>query len=179
MPALPLPNVIRTERLALRPWAAEDAPQLVEALGESVDHLLPWIPWATAAAPSIGQVETLLSRWKAERESGANFIYAACRATDERLVGGIGLYARVGPGRLEVGYWMRRTESGKGLATEAARAVTSAGFALPHVSGLEIHTHPSNLPSRRIPEKLGYRFLGVRETGERSSAVYECRSDGE
>jgi ribosomal-protein-serine acetyltransferase len=149
----------------------------MEALCESVQHLFPWIPWATSEAPSADRTRFLLSTWIAQRETGANFTYAVLRLAGGRLVGGVGLYDRVGPDRLEIGYWIRRTEAGQGLATEAAGAMTAAGFALPNISALELHTHVPNVLSRRVAEKLGYRFLGVRGHSEAESAVYECRSD--
>lgn len=182
MPAIPLPGVLESERLVLRPWRPDDAAALQAALAESVEHLQPWIPWATPEAPTLERAASLLANWIAQREAGENFIYAAFDRESGRLVGGIGLYARVGPDALEVGYWIRRSEAGRGLATEATRALTHAGFGVTGVSRLEIHTDSRNLPSRRVPEKLGYELTAVREGacrtpgGERrDTAIYELR----
>jgi RimJ/RimL family protein N-acetyltransferase len=157
MPPLALPDRLLTERLFLRPWVAADADALRAALEESVEHLLPWIPWATPEAPGAEETRALLDGWIAQRASGESFIYAILQRDGGLLLGGIGLYARVGPGRLEVGYWLRRTASGLGFATEAAAAIGAAGLALAGVHALEIHTDPRNLASMRIPTKLGYR----------------------
>lgn len=182
MPAIPLPGSLESARLALRPWRPDDAAALREALAESVEHLRPWIPWATPEAPTPEQAASLLAGWIAQRGTGENFIYAVFDRGNDRLIGGIGLYARVGPDALEVGYWIRRSEAGRGLATEATRALTHAAFGVPGVSRLEIHTDPRNLASRRVPEKLGYELTALREGayrtpgGERSdTAVYELR----
>ena len=40
------PYRIVTERLVLRTWEPRDAPLLKEAVDSSIDHLLPWMPWA-------------------------------------------------------------------------------------------------------------------------------------
>jgi len=182
VPAIPLPEVLESERLVLRPWRPDDAAALRAALAESVDHLRPWIPWATSEAPTLEQAASLLTGWIAQREAGENFIYAVFDRAEDRLVGGIGLYARVGPDALEVGYWIRRSDAGRGLATEATRALTRAGFGVPGVVRLEIHTDPQNLASRRVPEKLGYELTSVREGAyrtpggdRRDTAVYELR----
>jgi RimJ/RimL family protein N-acetyltransferase len=127
MQPLPLPTRIETARLVLRPWTAADAEPLQAALDESVEHLLPWIPWATPRAPGAEETRALLEGWIAQRESGDNFMYAIFHSDTGRLAGGIGLYARVGPGRLEIGYWLRRTAAGFGYATEATAAITAAG----------------------------------------------------
>jgi RimJ/RimL family protein N-acetyltransferase len=183
MTALPLPARLETERLVLRPWELTDAAPLEAALGESVDHLLPWIPWATHDAPSRRQTEGLLAGWIAQRESGDNFIYAVFDRDGGTLVGGIGLYARIGPDALEVGYWIRRSAAGRGLATEATRVLTGAGLAVPGIRRLEIRTDPRNLASRRVPEKLGYALTGIlrgeyrlRGGEPRDTAVYELRT---
>lgn len=182
MTPLPLPPRLETERLLLRPWELADAAQLEEALGESVDHLLPWIPWATREAPSRKQTEGLLAGWIAQRVDGDNFMYAVFDRETGTLVGGIGLYARVGPDALEVGYWIRQSAAGRGLATEATRALTGVGLGVPGIRRLEIHTDPRNLASRRVPEKLGYTLTIIRRGeyglggGEpRDTAIYELR----
>ena len=182
MRPLELPDLIETERLLLRPWAIEHAEALADALGESVEHLMPWIPWATPVAPTRTQAEALVRRWIEERTAGVNFIYAVLERREGRLVGGIGLYARVGKGRLEIGYWLRRSAAGAGLATESARALTEAGFAVTDIEALEIHIDPENSASRRIPEKLGYSLVEHRrgrDTGQerlRDTLVFLKRS---
>jgi len=161
-PSLPLPASLQTSRLLLRPWVRTDEIALQAALGESVAQLLPWIPWATPAAPTNEESRALIQRWIGEREAGVNFIYAMFERAGTRLVGGVGLYNRVGPGALEIGYWVRTAAAGAGYATEASAALTSAGFALPGIERMEIHIDPRNAPSRRVPEKLGYSLLEVR-----------------
>jgi len=160
--SLPLPASLQTSRLLLRPWVRTDEIALQAALGESVAQLLPWIPWATAAEPTPEESRALIQRWIGERETGTNFIYAMFERASTRLVGGVGLYNRVGPGALEIGYWVRTAAAGAGYATEASAALTKAGFALPGIERMEIHIDPRNAPSRRVPEKLGYTLLEIR-----------------
>jgi RimJ/RimL family protein N-acetyltransferase len=158
MPHRP-PARILTPRLLLRRWQIRDSPALVEALTESVDHLLPWIPWATAAPPTRHEAEMRLRIWRDEFAEGTNFVYAALDRKDDSLVGGVGLYPRIGRGGLEIGYWIRLSRAGAGLAGEATRALTRAGFGVDRITRLEIHCDPKNDPSRRIPERLGYRLV--------------------
>ncbi len=68
---------------------------------------------------------------------------ASCRA---RTLGG-----------LEIGYWVRADCVGQGLATEATRALTTEGLALPGIDRIQIHCDPANRASAAIPRKLGYR----------------------
>jgi RimJ/RimL family protein N-acetyltransferase len=179
-----LPRPIETKRLILRPWEPGDADELQAALGESVDHLKPWIPWALPEPPTIDQARDLLSTWIEEFRSGKTYIFATFDRSDSSLIGGVGLYPRVGPDALEIGYWIRFTRAGSGFATEASRALTQVGFGVPNIARLEIHTSPDNLSSMRVPEKLGYALLEIRRTeiepeGQlRETAVFTLTRDG-
>ena len=54
------------------------------------------------------------------------------------LVGGIGLMTRIGPGGLEIGYWVHRAYTRRGLATTASAALVEQAFRLPGVQRVEI-----------------------------------------
>jgi RimJ/RimL family protein N-acetyltransferase len=158
-----LPSLIQTDRLLLRPWRAEDLDALHEALTESVEHLKPWIPWATPEAPTLAESDARLTTWLDDFINAETFLFAAFDRTDSTLVGGIGYFPRVGPGALEIGYWIRLSRAGSGFATEASRALTDVGLGLPGIERLEIHMDPTNVTSRRVPEKLGYSLLELRD----------------
>jgi RimJ/RimL family protein N-acetyltransferase len=155
------PDTIHTERLILRPWRRADLHILHDALVESVDHLSPWIPWAQPETPTVADAEARLGIWIRDFDTGTNHVYAVFEERDGRLIGGVGLHPRVGPGAIEVGYWIRLRDVGRGLATEATRALTDVAFRLPDIDRVEIHCAPANAPSRRVAEKAGYRFTGI------------------
>ena len=81
-----------------------------------------------------------------------------------RFVGAVGLLPdpkRECPGVAMLGYWLDEACWGRGLMTEAARAVVGYGFSQ---LGLEMVTatcYPHNERSRRVLERLGFRFGGV------------------
>ncbi len=89
-------------------------------------------------------------------------------AAEAELLGGVGLYRRVGPGALEIGYWVRSDRTGRGIATEAARALTGAAFATAGVDRVEVHCDPRNAASAAVPGKLGYRHRETREGDART-----------
>jgi ribosomal-protein-alanine N-acetyltransferase len=83
------------------------------------------------------------------------------RARDDGRFIGRGLleYIVVGGGReLEVGYSVIAPEWGRGFATEMARAIVSIAFSLPDVESIVSFTWPDNAASRRVMEKVGFRF---------------------
>src|SRR5438093_1311993 len=73
---------------------------------------------------------------------------------------GRGLHRRIGPGGLEIGYWVHVDHVGHGYATTAAGALTTLAFEDPAITHVEIHVEPANAASNRVPEKLGFELVG-------------------
>jgi RimJ/RimL family protein N-acetyltransferase len=160
------PERIRTPRLLLRCYQSEDAPLLKEAIDSSLAHLRAWMPWAMAEPSELSVLEARLERFRAEFTAGLDFTFGIFEPTERSLLGGIGLHPRLGPGALEIGYWMRASATGQGYATEAARALTQVALALPGIARVEIRCDPANARSAAIPRRLGYRHVEtlVRDT---------------
>ena len=54
-----------------------------------------------------------------------------------------------------LGYWVRTSRAGEGIATEAAKLIARYGFEKLGFQRIEIVVPTGNLPSLRIAEKLG------------------------
>jgi RimJ/RimL family protein N-acetyltransferase len=72
------------------------------------------------------------------------------------LLGGTGLHGRIGPGGLEIGYWVRASATRQGIATESSAALTRVGFEVCEADRIEIRIEPGNEASFGIPRKLGF-----------------------
>jgi RimJ/RimL family protein N-acetyltransferase len=152
---------METERLVVRCFSPEDAPKLKDAIDVSLDHLRAWMPWAKDDPEPVDAKVELLRRFRGDFDLGNAFLYGIFSADDSVLLGGTGLHPRIGPnaleiGYLEIGYWVRRDEIGKGLATEAVAAVVRVGFEVHKIGRIEIHCDPANVRSAAIPRKLGF-----------------------
>ncbi|BAJ27731.1 MULTISPECIES: GNAT family N-acetyltransferase [Kitasatospora] len=148
---LPLGNGahLRRRRLA-------DAAALNAAVIANLDHLRPWMPWARTV-PTLAESEQLSASGEQVWDRGTDFMYLLGLDAEPALViGGFGLHGRIGPGALEIGYWVHREHTGRGLATAAARALTDAALALPGITRAEIHCDESNAASAAVPRRLGY-----------------------
>ncbi len=95
--------------------------------------------------------------------------------------------ARRGPGGLEIGYWVARDRTGRGMATAAAAALTEAAFGLPGIERVEIVHDLNNAASGQVPRKLGYARAGTGpgrfqrapgECGTARSGVWRARAAG-
>jgi RimJ/RimL family protein N-acetyltransferase len=150
------PYRIETERLVVRCWEPRDAPLLKDAIDTSLDHLLPWMPWAHDEPQTLDQKIDLLRAFRSRFDAGEDFIYGIFSADESEALGGTGLHTRAGDNAFEIGYWIRASAIGKGFATEATAALTRVAFAVCAVERVEIHVAPENKGSWCIPQKLGF-----------------------
>lgn len=162
------PTRIETSRLVLRLAQADEAHLVRAAIDSSLDHLRAWMPWALNEPRSLADTRALLTRGRARFSSGDDFQYSIFDAGETEIVGGIGLHRRSEQDCLEIGYWIRADRVGQGFATESARALTEAALQMPDTERVQIDCDPSNVPSKRVPEKLGYTLVERREGNKRT-----------
>lgn len=181
-----LPYRIATDRLVLRCWEPADAPLVQEAIASSLEHLRRWMPWAHDEPRPPEESVRLLATFRARFDLGEDWGYGIFEPTEERVLGGGGLHTRLGPGALEIGYWLRGDATGRGLATEAAAALTRVGFEYGDVDRIEIRVEPGNERSLAVPRRLGFaeeatlrRRLPAGPDGEpRDVVVFTLFADG-
>ncbi len=155
------PYLIRTARLTIRCWEPRDAPLLKAALDASLDHLRPWMPWAHDEPTPLQDKIELLRRFRGMFDLGQDFVYGLFDRDESEVVGGAGLHTRVGDDAFEIGYWLRATSVGAGLAREATAALTTVAFGVCGVDRVEIHIDPANERSLGVPRALGFEEEGT------------------
>ncbi|QCW51740.1 GNAT family N-acetyltransferase [Nocardioides dongxiaopingii] len=155
-PSLPL----RTERLVLRPALESDVEALVAYRGDP--EVCRWLPFEPQDA---GDVRERVAAWHrhlaADPAADQDADWALTLVADHEgvVVGDVMLRLKGGTQRsiAEVGYVFHPGHGGRGLATEAARAVT--GLAFDHFGCHRVHANldPRNAASARLCERLGMR----------------------
>jgi RimJ/RimL family protein N-acetyltransferase len=147
-------------RVELRHLRDADAEAFNAAVQASLEALRPWMTWAAAEPRPIEERLELIRSWAREREDGGDESFGIF--VDGEVAGACGLHRRIGPGGLEIGYWVRSDLTGRGVATAAARRLTEIAFARPGVDHVEIHHDRANAASARIPAKLGFERIEER-----------------
>lgn len=137
--------------LHARVLAAEDAALLVEAThAETAPSLWgarPVGPYAPHDA------EAALSLW--DPAAGGQFSIGVLRA--RRLLAAVGLMPDE-VGSVELAYWVRPEERGRGIASQAVRAVTPWAHHALDATRIWLEINPRNEPSLRLAQHVGYRF---------------------
>jgi ribosomal-protein-serine acetyltransferase len=147
------------DEIELRRWHLNDIGALHRVVTESLAHLLPWVLWA--AGHDREATRTFLARSEEYWESDKGYNYAITSAG--AVIGSCDLMRRIGPGGLEIGYWLHPEWTGRGLATMSAAALLHQGFELAGIDRIEIHHDARNLASGAVPRRLGFTEVERRQ----------------
>lgn len=158
---MPVPHRLETPRLILRRYRPEDAPLLKDAIDDSLDRLVPWMPWARTEPTPLPALAERLATFATSFDAGTEWMIGIFDPAEQRLLGGTGLHRR-GPAHvLEIGYWLRTGEEGYGYATEAVEALRQVASKVPGITHLRICCDPRNHRSAGVPIRLGFTSLGT------------------
>ena len=149
-------ETMRTERLLLRPYRAEDADAVFAACQDP--EIQRWtqvpVPYAAEhAAEFVGAVAP--QTWA---DGGA--LFAVEPLDGGPLVGSIGLFPP-SDGVGEAGYWTVPGQRGRGLTGEALRVLTDWALGVVGLHRVELLVDPANSGSRRVAESAGFVAEGT------------------
>ena len=144
--------------LLLRRWQTADAEALGRAVGESVEHLRPWMDWAAEEPLPLRRRRARIEAWGLDWAEGRDVVLGVFLG--EEIIGGCGLHRRIAPDGLEIGYWIHPAHLRRGWATCVAGLLTDAALGLPEITHVEIHHAKANQASAGVPRKLGFSWLG-------------------
>jgi RimJ/RimL family protein N-acetyltransferase len=147
-------EVVRTERLVLRPYRPADVDEVFRACqDEGIQRWIP-VPEPYTRADAVDFV----TRHTVEARATKAGLLTAIEA-DGRFVGSAGLHlpqSLLGPG---VGYWVAPWARGHGYAAEAARAL--AEWAIAHgAHRVHLLADVANVPSQQVARRAGFREEG-------------------
>lgn len=164
---IPYPFELRTERLVIRSPREADAPALRLAIAESIDALRLWMPWAQAV-PALEESQANCKKAVVDFQQGRDYRLHLFLKEPQTFIGSSGLHAidwRVP--KVEIGYWVRTSYSGKGYITEAIREITRYAIEELGMNRVEIRMSAGNTKSRAVPERLGFTFEGQLRNDDR------------
>ncbi|MCW2859156.1 MAG: GCN5-related N-acetyltransferase [Actinoallomurus sp.] len=149
------PTTLRTDRLTLRPPAADDAADQFAAVDHEVQR---WMCWSVNYSPDKS-LQWCTEEAFRDPSREANFVIVP-HATG-RLAGVIGISrADWETGVAETGYWLGPADRRHGYVAEAVRAVARYAFGL-GLHRLEVLAAVGNIASQRVAERAGFTREGV------------------
>ncbi len=155
-------NYLETERLILRPIKNSDANDIFEySKNPNVGPAAGWEPHK-----SIEDTRKIMKDIFIGKEN----IFGMVLKSSGKIIGSIGLHTdprRNNPRVLMLGYAMSEYCWGKGLMTEAAKAVIEYGFHELPIDMISCTCYTFNSRSRRVIQKCGFEYEGCLRQAEK------------
>lgn len=148
---------LRTRSLLLDPLARDDYPWLCALYADP--EVMRFIGTGTRTAEH--SCKTLDAALEQGARLGYGYWVLRDAATSERL-GGAMLMIRQEGSPVELGFLLARSAWGRGVASEAARAVVDHALGELNLPGLHAFTDAANAPSMAVLRKAGFRDDGLR-----------------
>lgn len=148
--------------ISIRRYGAEDIPVLFEAAresaGESFTRWMPWYHEQYAIEDSSAFILHCEEAWVKGEEYG----FGVFDAGTGDLLGGVGLNQFNRDHKFaNLGYWVRSSRMGRGVAPAATLLTARFGFEDLGLNRVEIVVAAGNVRSQRVAEKAGARREGV------------------
>src|SRR5687767_13936848 len=155
-----LPHVMETPRIKLRPQVDSHAEAFFPYVRDP--DLSKHVTWA--AHKDINETREWIAKARGMVAAGTDMVWTI--EHEGAPVGCVGLHGitwgvrAVRYDRAELGYWIALPFWRKGLMTEAATSATRWGFETLGLHKINVSCFEANVGSRRVIEKIGYRFVG-------------------
>jgi RimJ/RimL family protein N-acetyltransferase len=139
----------------MRPFEADDVTVAHEWFGDS--EVMRFTP--TGADASIEKTAARVEKYFQHQQRHGFSKWIVTHRNDGTPIGDAGLMYLPDSEDVELGYRLRRSMWGRGLATEVAGAWLEYGFENLRLDRVLAVVHPENLDSVRIVEKIGMKML--------------------
>jgi ribosomal-protein-serine acetyltransferase len=150
--------------LELRPVRLDDAETLFCAVERNRERLRRWLPWVTAEY-TRQDMRNFLHEKEAENRAGLALTTGIW--SSGTLCGAIGLHPfDVRHRSSSIGYWVDCQHEGRGIVTQACRAIVNEGFSGHGLHRIEIRCAIGNERSAAIAKRLGFIHEGVLRDAE-------------
>lgn len=145
-------------QIVIRPFEPGDADDFVRAAHESIETVGRWMSWCT---PSFNREQALA--WFAicdqDRAAGSAFDMGLFCAVTGQLLGGAGINQLAPHHRYgNIGYWVRQSRQGQGIARQAVILLRDFGFERLGLFRLEIVMGVGNIASEAVAIAAGATF---------------------
>ena len=150
--------MIETKRLTLRPFNRDDLDIIAKLYSD--EEIMAYMPIPVLDNETA---QKLLNRFVAGWKDVPQINYemaVVCKQTNEKI-GRAEITRHYSEESAMIGWMLIKSAWGKGLATEAAKAVIRCAFDVWNLELLSIYRYPENVRSGRVIEKCGFTYEGT------------------
>ena len=150
--------------VTLREFEHGDTQAVFEAVMANYEHLKGFMHWMSPDY-SLQSAKDFVEQSIAGRADRKALGFGIFRK--KKFIGSIGfVYFDWRAKKSEIGYWIARDEEGKGIVTEASRALIRFAFKELGLNRIEIRCSSVNERSSAIPKRLGFTKEGLLRQAE-------------
>ncbi len=148
-------------KIGIRRFRLEDIAPHYEAVSESLTELCNWMVWCNPDY-TIEDSRKFISTCDASWANGESYSFVIFDVKTGMLIGSIGFSNVETIHRsANLGYWIRKSRTGEGIAPAAVRLIAQFGFNELGLNRLEFVVPTANRASQRVAEKSGAKRMGV------------------
>jgi [ribosomal protein S5]-alanine N-acetyltransferase len=149
---------LHTQRLLLRRITVEDIPALVKyASNRRISDNIINIPYPYEEPQAVFRISYVVQGFKNKQR----FVFAIILKETQEMIGEISLHLAQQDKAAELGYWVGEPFWGKGMATEAVKAVLTFGFERLGLAAIFAECHVENMASQKVVSKNGMKRRGI------------------
>jgi len=166
--------LIETDRLILRPFTMNDVSEFHEIVTQ--EEVVRYLAEGLISLEELRKIlEWLIDCYDGNSpQSIIKFTLAVTHKKTNKIIGWCGLGPlQFSPSEIEIYYGVSVDHRGRGLATEAAKALLDYGFSTIGLDTIVAVVKPDNVASRKVIEKLGMKQTKVVENLPPGSEFYE------
>jgi RimJ/RimL family protein N-acetyltransferase len=148
-------------KVTLRPYRLSDVKETYRAIKSSLTEIGVWLPFAHPDY-SPGESKAWIKKRPAEWKAGVCYEFCIFDAKTGEQIGGCALSGIDHMSRkANLGYWVRTSDTGRGVAPAATLLLAKWGFEALKLTRIEIVVAVENQRSLRVAEKAGARREGI------------------
>ena len=152
----PVPELLETPRLLLRPYQAADAGEFFAVLDQSRARLCDSFPDRLRAVPTLADAAAQLAGFAEDWQARRFYVLGIWQRETRRYIGDICLMPQRAE-QAEIGYYLAAEAEGQGYAREALAAMVGFGFGAVRARRLLIRCFADNQRGQAVAQALGFR----------------------
>lgn len=162
--------VLETDRLILRQVTSDDATSLLAYLSDS--DVMKY--YGLEPFKSIDDALDEISWYKSIFDKGTGIRWGISLKRQDKIIGSCGFFNMAAEhSRAELGYELSKEHWGKGIASEAIRAVICYGFEQMNLQRIQALIETPNIPSQKVVERLGFLREGLLRSYEYTCGKFD------
>jgi len=157
-------NIKIEKGIEIRQLMESDAKDIFTTINTQREYLGKWLPFVEFTK-ELSDTEKFVNAVVNAPEDRYEMVFTIRK--DNRFIGLIGFKDTDKLNRkTEIGYWLSEDYQKQGIVTKSVEKLCGYAFETLGMNRIQIKCAIGNLPSKRIPQKLGFKLEGIEREGE-------------